>query len=188
MAIEFVIPTHKRPEFLMCSINSIMVQTNPNWFIHVITDHIDDAYLKIKDFYKDNTKIKFSEKEFEINLWGHAARNYGIAEAKEEWLVMTGDDNYYTPNFVESFLKNVTDETIFVWCDMIHNAFSYKYVNSRPVVDRIDIGNFMIRTKNAKQMSLNVINPKADGVFAEEYLKKFTGKAIYIQSALYVHN
>ena len=30
------------------------------------------------------------------NDWGHTARNYGLEHASQDWVVMTGDDNYYT--------------------------------------------------------------------------------------------
>jgi hypothetical protein len=81
-----------------------------------------------------------------------------VEHSNEEWVVMTGEDNYYVPTFVEEFLKHATHNTHFVFCDMVHNWVNqdYIYVPSAPVYGRIDIGNFMTKTKNAKQLKLNV--------------------------------
>ena len=36
--IEFIIPTYNRPDFLMCTINSIVAQRSDRWKIHVVAD------------------------------------------------------------------------------------------------------------------------------------------------------
>jgi hypothetical protein len=74
---------------------------------------------------------------------------------------------------------------------MVHNWTDHQYytIECEPSWGRIDIGNFMVRTENGKQMSLNPNNAQADGVFVEEYLRKFTeGEVIKINKTLYVHN
>jgi hypothetical protein len=47
----------------------------------------------------------------------------------------------------------------------------------------------MAKRVNAQQMSLNPKNEQADGVFVEEYLRKFTeGDVVKVKKTLYVHN
>jgi glycosyltransferase involved in cell wall biosynthesis len=192
MKIEFIIPAYKKPHHLMAIISSIFAQTSDQWFIHVIFDGPQDGINdKVVDYYKDSDKIKFTTLPERTNDWGHTPRNYGLAEAKEEWVVMSGDDNYYTPKFVELMLQEVKEDIHFVYCNMLHNwvNFEYYYIVSAPVKGKIDIGNFMSRTNLAKQLKINVKDQLGDGTFVEEYLQKFpTGKTKHITRALYVHN
>jgi glycosyltransferase involved in cell wall biosynthesis len=190
--IEFVIPTYNRPYHLMCTINSIFAQRNDKWKIHVIADNPPVGTLdKIIDFFKNDERIKFTILPERYNDWGHTPRNVGVKQCSEEWVIMTGEDNYYTPVFVDHFLSDVTKNTHFVYCDMIHNwtNFQYHHIRCHPSWGQIDIGNFMTRTKFAQQLSLDVTNEQADGKFVEEYLQKFpSGHVIHIPKPLYVHN
>ena len=190
MKIEFIIPTYNRPHQLMCIINSIYSQRSDNWKIHVVADAVYDGYQKVKDYFIDDERIKFSELNGPHKDWGHTARNFGIEHSTEDWVVMTGDDNYYTPVFVDHFLNSVTPETHFVYCDMIHNwvNYEYYYIKSQPRLGAIDIGNFMTKREYAKQIKLDPNNAQSDGLFVEEYLKRFSGEIKYIQKPLYIHN
>lgn len=191
MKIEFIIPTYNRPNQLMGVISSILSQSNPNWKIHVVSDGEHIGYDKVKSYFNGDDRIKFSELSGPHNDWGHTARQYGLDNANEEWVVMTGDDNYYVPLFVDYFLKSITTKSNFVFCDMIHNWVNneYVYLKSYPKRGLIDIGNFMSKTILAKQIKLDVSSGEADGIFVEEYLNKFKdGEVIYIPKPLYVHN
>jgi glycosyltransferase involved in cell wall biosynthesis len=191
MKIEFIIPTYGRPHQLMCVINSIYSQRSDKWKIHVVADAVYDGYQKVKDYFSGDERIKFTELNGPHKDWGHTPRNYGLEHATEEWVVMTGDDNYYMPVFVDHFLKEVTPHTHFVYCDMIHNwtSHQYYYIKSQPKWGAIDIGNFMTRRKYSQQMRLDTKNEQSDGLFVEEYLKKFPeGKVRYVAKPLYVHN
>lgn len=190
--IEFVIPTYNRPHQLMTIISSIFSQRDDRWKIHVVADGVYDGYQKVKDYFIGDERIKFSELEKPSQDWGHTPRNYGLKHATEDWVVMSGDDNYYTPVFVDHFLNAAKPAgTNFVFCDMIHNwnDSQYYYVKSEPVYGKIDIGNFMTKRIYAQQLKLDVTNNAADAKFVEEYLNKFTKIGVkYIPKPLYVHN
>lgn len=190
--IEFVIPTYNRVDHLMCLLNSLCAQTNDNWVAHVIADCPPQGTLdKVMKYFKGDDRFMFTILPDRYNDWGHTPRNIGLEMAKEEWVVMTGEDNYYTPVFVDEFLKVVTPNSHFIYCDMVHNWLNFDYIHlkSKPVMDHIDIGNFMTKSKYAKQLKLDTTLPAADGKFVEEYLQKFpTGTITYIKKILYVHN
>lgn len=196
MKIEFIIPTYDRPELLMTIISSIVSQTNPNWTIHVVGDHpSEENQLKIANiaaYYNSDDRIKFSILDKQYNDWGHTPRNYGLEKATEEWVIMTGEDNYYVPTFVENFLSVVRDDVNFVFCNMVHNWSNDNYIpiNSDTSYGKIDIGNFMTRRINAQKLRLNTKINQADYFFVEEYLGRFTGEGqiIKIDKILYVHN
>jgi len=191
MKIEFIIPTYNRPHQLMTVISSIFSQTSPNWRIHVVADGIYDGYQKVKNYFEGDDRIRFTELDGPHKDWGHTPRNYGLSQATEEWVVMTGDDNYYAPIFVEDFLNAVDENTHFVLCNMIHNWTNndYLHINSIPRAGAIDIGNFMTRTQLSNKMKLDITDEQSDGTFVEEYLKRYSEGIIKkINKPLYVHN
>lgn len=188
--IEFIIPTYNRPNQLMGVISSIYSQRSDKWKIHVVADAPYDGYQRVKDYFSNDDKIKFTELDGPHKDWGHTPRNYGLEHATEEWVIMTGDDNYYMPVFVDHFLDSLTPETHFVYCNMIHNWVNnqYLHISCKPKVGSIDIGNFMTRRIYAQQMKLDVTKEVSDGLFVEEYLRRFNGHIKHITKPLYVHN
>jgi glycosyltransferase involved in cell wall biosynthesis len=192
MAIEFIIPTYERVNHLMCIISSISAQTSPDWKIHVVADASPDGILdKIIDYWKYDDRIRFTILKERCNNWGHTPRNIGLHESKEEWVVMSGEDNYYTPLFVEEFLKEADKDTNFVFCNIVTNYNNQQYIpmQCRIELGFIDIGCYMVRPELAKQIGLETkYNELADGVLADKYIKKFGNKAKKINKILYVHN
>jgi glycosyltransferase involved in cell wall biosynthesis len=190
--IEFIIPTYNRPDKLMVILMSLKVQTVNQWRVHVVADAIYDGYQEVKDYFKNDDRFKFSELNGPHKDWGHTARNYGLEHLEEEWVVMSGDDNYYVPVFVETFLESIKfrNDVNFVHCNLVHNWVNNDYIPlvSAPRVNRIDIGNFMSKSEFSKQLRLDVTKANADGLFVEEYIDKFKGNIIHIEKFLYVHN
>lgn len=191
MKIEFIIPTYSRTDHLMCIISSIKAQRSDMWKVHVVADCPPEGTLdKIIEYFKDDERIKFTILPERYNDWGHTPRNYGLEHATEEWVVMTGEDNYYTPVFVDNFLDAVDGDTHFVFCNMVHNWTNFQYfvVDCAPEYGRIDIGNFMSKTEFAKQLRLKTEIEQSDFLFIEEYLNKFKGTIKKVPKFLYVHN
>lgn len=198
MNIEFVIPTYNRVNDLTTIVSSIVAQTNPNWKIHIVADmspeDTQERFLDLLAFFDVyRHKIKISVLNERYNDWGHTPRNYGLSEATEEWIVMTGEDNYYAPTFVENFLSVVKqrDDINFVFCNFVLNGKNDEYVPIRADIQygKLDIGCYMTNTYNAQKLKLKTDIPEADWYFAEEYLNRFTeGKIIHIDKVLYVHN
>jgi glycosyltransferase involved in cell wall biosynthesis len=191
--IEFIIPTYDRIDHLMCVISSIKAQTSPNWTIHVVADcpPVEVELGKIAMYFENDKRIKFTVLENRSNDFGHTPRNFGLNHSKEEWVVMTGEDNYYAPIFVEEFLKEQDKETNFVFCNMVTNFTNNQYIPMQCKIELgfIDIGCFMVRPELAKQIGIETkYKEVADGVLADKYIKKFGGKVKQILKVLYVHN
>ena len=195
--IEFIIPTYSRTDLLMTCISSIVGQTNPNWKIHVVGDCPEkdslEKIMRIAAYYINDDRIKFTMLDERYNDWGHTPRNYGLSEATEEWVVMTGEDNYYAPTFVQNFLSSVEfrKDVNFAYCNMVHNWVNDDYIPIKAEIEfgKIDIGNFMTRTFNARKLRLKPELEQADYWFVEEYLARFNeGALMYIDKLLYVHN
>ena len=170
-------------------LSCLVAQTNPEWKAHVIIDGTTNDYDKVKQFYAEDNRIRFSHIEGPNNDWGHTARNYGLDNLTEEWVVMTGDDNYYAPVFVNYFMPYLKEDIKFIYCNMVHNNLNYFPVKSTLDFGRIDIGNFVSRSKYAKTIKLNTKDYNADWLWIKEYHDKFRkGKTLSIEQILYVHN
>ena len=190
MKIEFIIPTYNRPHQLMTVISSIFSQTIDLWKVHVVADAVYPGYQKVKDFFEGDERIKFTELNGPHKDWGHTPRNYGLEHATEEWVVMTGDDNYYVPTFVSEMLKQSQGKH-FIYCDMVHNAFGYMPVRSNIEKGQIDIGNMMFKPELAKGVELDKTDYNADWTFINRYRTKqwFEGDGFHkVNKVLYVHN
>jgi glycosyltransferase involved in cell wall biosynthesis len=177
----------------MLILQSLVVQTDSNWKAHVIIDGMTNEYRKVKDIYQDNDKVRFSHIEGPNNDWGHTARNYGLDEATGMYVVMTGDDNYYVPTFVQEMLDASNYTAKMVICNMVHNAINqgYQPVEGMLKIYHIDIGNVMYKTDCIGDLELDKTSYEADYTFAMEFsknnVKSFTD-IHKINKFLYVHN
>jgi glycosyltransferase involved in cell wall biosynthesis len=190
MKIEFIIPTWNRPEELKLILQSLIVQTNPNWTAHVVIDGLTNDYREVKDMYQEEDRVRFSHIDGPNNDYGHTARNYGLDHAKEEWVLMTGDDNYYVRTFVENFLREGETGKDLVYCDMVHDLKTdgYQPIPSKISLSWIDIGNFMTRRSVIGDLRLITDSYEADFKFVNYINKHKTKKVGKINKVLYVHN
>lgn len=191
--IEFIIPTYTRIHHLVTILASLKAQSNPNWTAHVISDcppdDINEEMKKIVTFFND-PRIKLTKLEERHNDWGHTPRQYGLDHATEEWVCMTGEDNYYVPEFVDLMLTQGVNHH-FVYCDMVHNWTDRQYlpVKSQLKHGTIDIGNFICKTNMAQKIKLKTEFEHADWLFVEEFKVKFKhAKVKKVAGVLYVHN
>ena len=193
MKIEFIIPTYARVNHLITIIGSLMAQSNPNWTAHVVADcppeEIQDAMKTIVEFFNDD-RIKLTILPERHNDWGHTPRQYGLDNATEEWVVMTGEDNYYVPHFVDIMLEESKNQH-FVYCDMVHNWTNKQYIPilSKLQLGKIDIGSFMTKTNMAQKIKLKKEHEWADWFFVQEFQNKYKmAKYKKVNRVLYVHN
>lgn len=194
MNIEFIIPTYNRPEHLVTVLGSLMAQTSDRWRAHVVVDGSTEETIvrlkQIETFFNDE-RIQWTYLDKRHNDWGHTPRQIGVDKSTEQWVVMTGDDNYYAPVFVEEVLKEVTPKVHFLYTDMVHNWISRQYYPIKTSLEfgKIDMGCYITKTKNAKQIRLKTDQEWADWYFVEDYLKQFPeGKVKKIDKVIYVHN
>jgi hypothetical protein len=113
-----------------------------------------------------------------------------VDKSTEEWVIMTGEDNYYVPEFVNSMLVEGKNQH-FVYCDMVHNWINQEYIPIKTKLNlgHIDIGAFMVKTNLAQKIKLRVNEEWADWYFVEEFVNKFKHANIKkVNKVLYVHN
>lgn len=188
MLIDFLIPTYNRIYPLKSMLSSLLAQTNNNWVANVIIDNPTENLSKYLDFPMD-PRITYTVLDERYNDYGHTPREIFKQQSIADYIVMTGDDNYYTPNFVEELISTVGDKPGLVYWDMVHSHFNYQYFKCIPAHGQIDMGAFATRTDLAKQIKLNT-GFAADGDFIVDYMRKFgkSEKTVKINKVLFVHN
>lgn len=196
--VTFVIPTYNRYKEIKVILSSLQAQTNPNWKAIVVVDNtLSDTMInnyKLLHVLYEDKEIK-SDKRININFlekrcndWGHTPREVGKQISDSQYVIMTGDDNYYIPTFVEELDKVSKDSPGIIYWDMVHSHYDYQYFKCHPSFNQIDMGAFATRTDLAKQIKLNT-SYAADGEYVEDFKKKFPQEnMVKIDKVLFVHN
>jgi hypothetical protein len=167
---------------------SLVAQTNPDWGAHVVIDnHEDEDNVKLVESFND-PRIRWSKMDKRYNDWGHTPREYGKQKSEAKYIIMTGDDNYYTPNFIQEISVLCNVEVGMVYWDMVHSHYKYAYFKCVPAGGQIDMGAFATRRDLAQQIPLGT-DFAADGWFVEQFKQKFPTQSISkINKVLFVHN
>lgn len=187
--VEFIIPTYNRHEPLISMLSSLMAQTDDDWKANVVVDDIQSDRISgiVNSFNDPRIYCTFMDKRY--NDWGHTPREFGKQMSDAQYIIMTGDDNYYTPNFVfELKLIATLNYPGMVYWDMVHSHYKYTYFKCVPAGGYIDMGAFATRKDLAHQIKLGT-DFAADGWFVEHFKQKFPReKIVKIEKVLFVHN
>lgn len=189
MLVDFIIPTYHRLAPLTSMLASLVAQTNGHWKANVIidgTDHLNEI-TDIIDIFND-PRITHTVTDKRYNDLGHTPREIGKQMSAADYIIMTGDDNYYTPNFIEEIKPLCELKTGMIYWDMVHSHYNYSYFKCTPGNGQIDMGAFATRRDLAQQIKLNT-RYDADGWFVEEFKHRFPTQSITkINKVLFVHN
>lgn len=188
MLVDFIIPTYNRPAPLKCMLASLIAQNNPDWGAHVVIDNPEDTQnVELIQSFKD-VRIRWSKFPKRYNDFGHTPREYGKQQSGADYIIMTGDDNYYTPNLVQEMAIAADSNPGIIYWDMVHSHFDYAYFKCEPANGRIDMGAFATRKDLAQQIELGV-RYDADGWFINKFREMFPEEsAVKIDKVLFVHN
>lgn len=177
---------------------SLIAQNEQNWEGILIHDGPCDGTCsedeKEIERYKNEPRIKFFETDRCHHDYGHAAREYGLGKvaADSEFIVFTGADNYYIPDFLKYMIQPFKrPEVGGVYCNCLHNIIKYEKMECTFAMAHIDSGNFMTRTKYAQIVGWKYRNYEADWMFMRDIARLFctTPQSIQkIDRILFVHN
>src|SRR4030042_2643072 len=174
-------------------IDSFVLQTDPRWQLYVVYDgKAPKKIKKIMELYSDD-RIVLVESETRNQHYGHPNRKWMLDRLPhcKDYVLMTNDDNYYVPKFVEYMLARCNDEPGIVYCDTVHSHCNYDINYSELRGGYIDMWAFIVRQDIAKDTGFNYICFAADGKYAEECAetcRKRNIKTVHINKALFIHN
>ena len=98
--------TYKRHEDIKTSIKMWLAQTDPHFKLEIWQDGKDDEKRAIVESLNDG-RIVYKEIEERQNKFGHNMRHQSIMECDTLYWCTTNDDNWPSPLFVETVLKNI---------------------------------------------------------------------------------
>jgi len=188
MLVEIIIPTYNRIAPLKCMLASLIAQTNNNWGAHIIIDNPDDVDITnlVKSF--NDERIRWTKLETRNNDWGHTPREIGKQVSEADYIIMSGDDNYYTPTFIDEFQKASVNNPGVIYWDMVHSHYDYTYFKCYPAYNQIDMGAFATRKDIAHSIKLNT-SYAADGEYIESIKNQYPLETLFkIDKVLFVHN
>jgi glycosyltransferase involved in cell wall biosynthesis len=194
---------YKRYRNLPVLIHSFLAQTLQNFKLIVIHDGPDDEMAALlapyRVQYPDVFDYCFTPERH--NDYGHTLRDIGIQIADTEYLLITNDDNYYVPKFLEYMFMPIHQQPDaspdIVFCDMVHSHHNpgvrrqlpYNHFETRPERNFIDMGCFIARTALARQVGFRDKGFAGDATYFEDLVVAAQQPRITkIPMALFVHN
>lgn len=192
--LHIICTSYERPLHLQILINSFLVQTRLSWELYIIHDgKPSEAITKVINSYSDN-RIHFTYTEKRNQQYGHPNRKLLLEQVKvseHDFILITNDDNYYVPVFVEWMMSVVSNNTGIVFCNTVHSLMKYELHHSKLRENGIDMGCFIVRGSIAKKVGFNNTHYSADGAYATEckrYSDNRNYEIRYIAKPLFVHN
>lgn len=155
MLVSVIIPTFKRSDFLLKTIDSVFKQTYSPIEIIVVDDNGFGSEFQKATQYKlqnliDDNKIIYIPHE--VNKNGSAARNTGFRVSKGEYVNFLDDDDVLMPEKIERQVKFLETQS---------SEIGATYCNSRLV----------FRTRFTGRVKTINTNYVAEGILIKEYLE-----------------
>lgn len=127
--VSIVAPVYNIGKYLPSFIDSVIVQTYPNWELLLVDDgstdesgHICDDYLRI------DSRIRVIHQP---NEGVSSARNAGIKEASGDWLLLPDADDFLSRDALETLLSYAKEDV-----DLVCAAYT-RYVQGELVPERV---------------------------------------------------
>ena len=108
--ISIIVPVYNSEEHLQHCVDSILAQTFKNFEILLIDDGSKDRSGPICDKYAENDeRVRVFHKE---NGGVSSARNWGLDNARGEWIAFVDSDDYIAPDLCETLLGDIDEDFI----------------------------------------------------------------------------
>lgn len=198
--ISIIVVAYKRYKEIAVLIHSFLAQTVQDFKLHIIHDGYDGRMDKLLKPYKKQYPhlIDYEFTKHRYNDYGHSLRDIGIQKATGDYILLTNDDNYYCPKFVEYMNAALKEEQAdVVLFDMIHSHSNpggraqppYCFFETAPQRFSVDIGCFIVRTPLAKQVGFRDKTHDGDATYFEDIMGLVpTPHLIKVPRVLLVHN
>lgn len=101
--VSVIVPCYNQSQFLEDALQSVLCQTYANWECFIVNDGspLDDTEKVAKEWCVKDVRFKYLYKE---NGGLSSARNFGIQESNEEFILTLDADDKYDATFIEKAL------------------------------------------------------------------------------------
>lgn len=112
--ISIIIPVYNVEKYLQCCLDSLLIQTLPDFEVICVNDGSKDNSLGVlRDYERKDSRIVVVDKK---NEGSGPTRNLALSMAKGQYIAFLDSDDYYAPNFCEKMydfaIKNDLDVAI----------------------------------------------------------------------------
>lgn len=191
---------YKRYRNIPVLIHSFLAQTIQNFKLLILHDGYDEEMnvllMEYKAKYPNHIDYVFTPTRH--NDYGHSLREIGIRLADTPYLLLTNDDNYYCPIFLEQMLQALqTHQADIVLCDMIHSHNNpgghlqppYSLLKTMPSPGSVDIGCFIVKTDLAKRVGFRDKGHDGDATYFADLTQNSPQIRIAkVNQVLFIHN
>lgn len=194
MLLHVICIAYERPIFSRIFIDCFLTQSDKRWDMTFVHDGpASEAMHNVMELYSD-PRIKFIETEKRLQNWGHEHRRVMlqlIEGQKGDYVLITNNDNYYVPRYVEYMLREARPDVGMIYCNFLHHNFEYLNVFTQLKLNHVDMGAYITEIKLAQNVGFQHDVPGSDGLFAEDCsarCKQLGLKTIHIEKTFFVHN
>jgi hypothetical protein len=187
--ITFIAPAHYEKYDPYMFVASMLCQKNANWKAIIYHNGPNSLLESIITGFND-PRLLFRQSENNTGAWGTYNRIDALNNIVDtEYVVQTSIQDYWLPNAVKSILEHQDMDFIY-WNSINHLAGYENVLDCQPVVDRIDWGNFAIRTNIARQVGIkNPTEFTADGLFVTDCMNSgLIASQLKLDKILTIHN
>lgn len=173
---------------------SLIDQTYENWELLFVHDGPSDQLTQTaRAIIESDDRIRLMETDRRANDWGHTPRQWGFREVAKgiaaDFIVVTNSDNFHVPGFTEKMLEHFDDETDVVYCDMVHEYYSWRNFDTRLEYSFIDCGCVMARRETALAAGWKDNTYEGDWRYVADLIDQCGSKAFRkAKATLFVHS
>jgi hypothetical protein len=186
--IVFICPAFNSYPFI---IHSLQQQTYKNWKLYLVHDGPNETGLREQVELIDDHRVSYEETSERSQNWGHSIRSEWLQKVSGDYVVITNQDNYHVPVFIEYMLRGFNNGGIATYCDtMVHSYKAWQTIPCSVKRGYIDCAGVMIRLEEAKKVGWkDITSHSADWFFFEALIKYYSiNSFIKIKGCLLIHN
>lgn len=173
MMFSIVVPVYNVEVYLTKCIDSILMQSYPNFELILVNDGSTDNSPMICDKYaKKDHRVKVVHKH---NGGLSSARNEGLAKSTGEYILFVDSDDFWKHNHV---LEEINTIIVNENSDIVLYGFSYYFSENKIIEKRLD---FNIASSNQKNLDLLVAND----IYQASACNKCIKRDLLIENKLY---
>lgn len=102
--VSIIVPLHNKGAYVAETIESVLAQTMPDWEMIVVENYsTDEGPVIAGRFAQKDPRVRFFEAPPSVRGPG-AARNFGLTQAKGEWVLFLDADDLILPDHLERLL------------------------------------------------------------------------------------
>jgi teichuronic acid biosynthesis glycosyltransferase TuaG len=169
--VSVIVTTYNRKDLLSTTINSILKQTYSNFELIIIDNFSDYNFPDFIAAFKDDRIIHFQNNNNGVIAIN---RNYGINQAKCDFLAFCDDDDYWVEDKLEQQIKHIINDKSIIGVGT--NAYLFGKVNRLKRPELKD--DTLLRFENIVELKSNILSSllirKGDCFFDESEEMRYT--------------